>query len=144
MRNLSHRAARIRLMRIDDFWASLFGASLPPAPDLTASLCSYGREFATRFFQLRLTAYALRFATVAVIGSDWFLSSNKILPMQGTHRAGCPVRPPRLFGHDPREQAQNPNRFSRSNPIPTCPKLESAAFRNSKQFAAHSSRAQLG
>jgi hypothetical protein len=28
--------------------------------------------------------YALRFATVAVIGSDWLLSSNKILPMLGT------------------------------------------------------------
>jgi hypothetical protein len=26
----------------------------------------------------------LRFATVAVIGSDWLLSSNKILPMPGT------------------------------------------------------------
>jgi hypothetical protein len=29
-------------------------------------------------------AYALRFATVAVIGSGWFLSSNKTLPMLGT------------------------------------------------------------
>src|SRR5579872_1892664 len=28
--------------------------------------------------------YALRFATVAVIGSGWLLSSNKILPMLGT------------------------------------------------------------
>src|SRR6266851_3259515 len=29
-------------------------------------------------------------ATVAVIGSDWLLSSNKILPMLGTPRAGPP------------------------------------------------------
>jgi hypothetical protein len=28
--------------------------------------------------------YALRFATVTVIGSGWLLSSNKILPMPGT------------------------------------------------------------
>src|SRR5260370_13042397 len=28
--------------------------------------------------------YALRFATVAVIGSGWLLSSNEILPMLGT------------------------------------------------------------
>jgi hypothetical protein len=31
-----------------------------------------------------LSALALRFATVAVIGSGWLLSSNKILPMLGT------------------------------------------------------------
>ena len=40
----------------DDFWASLFPASLPPAPGLAAGSCSYGRRFATRFFQLRLAA----------------------------------------------------------------------------------------
>jgi hypothetical protein len=40
----------------DDFWASLFPASLPPAPGLTAVSCSYGRGFATRFFQLHLAA----------------------------------------------------------------------------------------
>ena len=34
----------------DDFWASLFPASLPPASSLTADLCSCGRKFATRFF----------------------------------------------------------------------------------------------
>ena len=40
----------------DDFWASLFPASLPPAPGLAADLCSCGRKFATRFFQFRLAA----------------------------------------------------------------------------------------
>jgi hypothetical protein len=40
----------------DDFWASLFPASSPPAPGLTAGSCSYGRRFATRFFQLHLAA----------------------------------------------------------------------------------------
>ena len=30
--------------------------------------------------------YALRFPTVAIIGSDWLLSSNSILPMLGTLR----------------------------------------------------------
>ena len=55
-------------MRLDDLWASLFRASLPPAPGLAASLCSCGREFAIRFFQLRLTATPCGFATVAVLG----------------------------------------------------------------------------
>src|SRR5216683_3208311 len=32
-------------------------------------------------------------ATVAVIGSDWLLSSNKILPMLGTLRAWPPGQP---------------------------------------------------
>jgi hypothetical protein len=40
----------------DDCWASLFPASWPPAPGLTAGSCSYGRKFATRFFQLHLAA----------------------------------------------------------------------------------------
>jgi hypothetical protein len=39
----------------DDFRASLFPASSLPASGLTARSCSYGREFATRFFRLGLT-----------------------------------------------------------------------------------------
>ena len=54
MQNLFPRAARLYLMRLDDLRASLFVASLPPAPGLTASSCSCGREFATRLFRLRL------------------------------------------------------------------------------------------
>jgi len=61
---------------------------------LTASSCSYGREFASRFFQLGLAAcasqHALRFATVTLIGSGWLLSSNKILPMLGTLEQAFP------------------------------------------------------
>src|SRR5260221_7435060 len=41
-------------------------------------------------FSFRLTAGPCGSATVAVIGSDWLLSSNEILPMLGTLR----VRPP--------------------------------------------------
>jgi hypothetical protein len=52
VQNLSSRADWLYLMRLDDFWASLFRASSPPAPCLTASSCSFGREFAFRFFQL--------------------------------------------------------------------------------------------
>jgi hypothetical protein len=48
-------------MRFVDLWASLFPASLPPAPGLT----------------------------VAVNGSGWLLSSNKILPMLGTLGQDC-------------------------------------------------------
>jgi len=58
VQNLSSRADWLYLMRLDDFLflfffgASLFRASSPPAPCLTASSCSFGREFAFRFFQL--------------------------------------------------------------------------------------------
>ena len=90
MQNLSPRAVWLYLMRLDDLWASLFRASLPPAPGLAASSCSYGRGFASRFFQLRLAATPCGSATVAVIGPDWLLSSNKILPMLGTPR-GVPT-----------------------------------------------------
>src|ERR1700686_1589704 len=86
MQNLSPRADWLYLMRLDDLWASLFRASLPPAPGLTASLCSCGRRFAFRFFQLHLAATPCGSATVAVIGSDWLLSSNEILPVLGTPR----------------------------------------------------------
>ncbi len=72
VQNLSPRADWLYLMRLDDLWASLFGASLPPAPGLTASSCPYGREFATRFFRLRLAAtpcVSLRLPSSAPIGS---------------------------------------------------------------------------
>ena len=72
VQNLSPRAVWLYLMRLDDPWASLLGASLPPAPGLTASSCSYGREFATRFFPLPLAAtpcVSLRLPSSAPIGS---------------------------------------------------------------------------
>jgi len=84
MQNLSPRAAWLYLMRLDDLRALLFKASLPPAPGLAASSCPYGRGFASRFFRLRLATTPCASATVAVIGSDWLLSSNKTLPMLGT------------------------------------------------------------
>jgi hypothetical protein len=40
----------------------------------------------------------LRFATVAVIGFGWLLSSNKILPMLGTLAQALLLAAPRLFG----------------------------------------------
>ena len=61
VQNLSPRADWLYLMRLDGLWASLFRASLPPAPGLTARSCSYGRGFAFRFFQLSPRGYALRF-----------------------------------------------------------------------------------
>jgi hypothetical protein len=74
--NLSSRADWLYLMRLDDLRTLLFLASLSPASGLPASSCSYGREFAIRFFQLHLAATPCGFATVALIGSDWLLSSN--------------------------------------------------------------------
>jgi hypothetical protein len=76
VQNLSPRADRLYLMRLDDPWTSLLVASLPPAPGLTASSCSYGREFATRFFRLHLAATPCVSLRLPVIGSDWLLSSN--------------------------------------------------------------------
>lgn len=84
VQNLSSRAVWLYLMRLDDLWASLLPASLPPASGLTATFCTYGRKFAFRFFQFHLAATPCGSATVAVIGSGWLLSSNKILPMLGT------------------------------------------------------------
>ena len=72
VQNLSSRAVRLYLMRLDDLWASLFPASLPPASGLTAHFCSYGRKFATRCLQLRLAAtpcVSLRLPSSAPIGS---------------------------------------------------------------------------
>ena len=72
VQNLSFRAVWLYLMRLDDLRASLFPASLPPASGLTAVLCSCGREFATRFFQLRLAAtpcVSLRLPSSAPVGS---------------------------------------------------------------------------
>ena len=70
--NLSSRAVWLYLMRLDDLWALLLPASLPPASGLIASSLVYGREFATRFFQLHLTAtpcVSLRLPSSAPIGS---------------------------------------------------------------------------
>src|SRR5277367_3141025 len=70
--NLSPRAARLYLMRLDDLWASLFVASSPPAPGLTTVSLYCGREFATRFFRLRLAAtprVSLRLPSSVPIGS---------------------------------------------------------------------------
>jgi len=72
VQNLSPRTVWLYLMCLDEFWALLFPASLPPAPGLTASSCSYGREFATRFFQLHLAATpcgSLRLPSSAPVGS---------------------------------------------------------------------------
>jgi len=72
VQNLSPRAVRLYLTRLDDLWASLLPASLPPAPGLFADSCSCGRGFATHFFRLHLAATpcgSLRLPSSAPIGS---------------------------------------------------------------------------
>ena len=86
MQNLSPRAAWLYLMRLDGLWASLFWPACRPHP---ASLpvrvpAVEGLPPASFSFTSRLRPCGS--ATVAVIGSDWLLSSNKILPMLGTHQ----------------------------------------------------------
>ncbi len=76
VQNLSPRAVWLYLMRLDELSASLFPASLPPAPGLTASFYSYPSRVCCPLLSASPCGYALRFATVAVIGSGWLLSSN--------------------------------------------------------------------
>jgi hypothetical protein len=57
---LSPRAIWLYLMRLDELWASCSLAHSRPAPCLSASSFSYGREFVFRSFILRLTASNLR------------------------------------------------------------------------------------
>jgi len=71
-------------MRLDDFRASLFPASSPPASGLTADIVFLQSRVCYALLSASPRGYALRFATVAVIGSGWLLSSNEILPMPGT------------------------------------------------------------
>ena len=67
-----------------DFWALLFPASSPPAPGLAAGIVFLRSRVCYALLSASPRGYALRFATVTVIGSGWLLSSNKILPMLGT------------------------------------------------------------
>src|SRR5258708_31681187 len=112
VQNLFPRAVWLYLMRLDDFWASLFRASLPPAPGLTASSCSY-ESLPPASFGFPLAVAPCGSATVAVIGSDWLLSSNKILPMLGTLRGRPPGRP---VGACSRAGRGRPARTRRSAP----------------------------
>jgi hypothetical protein len=54
-------------------WISCSLAHSSPTPGLTACSCSYGRAFATRFFQAGLTVSPLRFTTVVVTSSGYLL-----------------------------------------------------------------------
>jgi hypothetical protein len=72
MQNLSPRAAWLYHLRLGGLRASLLPASSPNAVGLAASSSSYGRGFATRFFQLHLPATpcaSLRLPPPAPIGS---------------------------------------------------------------------------
>jgi hypothetical protein len=73
-----------RLMRLDDLWASLFLARLAARIRPPCRFLFVRSEVCYALLSASPRGYALRFATVAVIGSDWLLSSNKILPMLGT------------------------------------------------------------
>src|SRR3970040_3027585 len=71
-------------MEFDDCWASLFLASSPPPRGLAVSSCSCGHGFASRFFQLHLTATPCGSATVTVIDSGKHLPACKTTHMLGT------------------------------------------------------------
>src|SRR3990172_1302206 len=71
-------------MEFDDCWASLFLASSPPPRGLSVSSCSCGHGFASRFFQLHLTAAPCGSATVTVISSGKHLAACKTTHMLGT------------------------------------------------------------
>jgi hypothetical protein len=67
-------------MRLDELWASLFPASLPPTSGLAAGIVFLQSRVCCALLSASPHGYALRFATVTVIGSGWLLSSNKIPP----------------------------------------------------------------
>ena len=72
---LSERAVWLYLMRLVDFGLRLFLASSSPASGLSASSCSYGRSFASRFFRLQTSrSVACTSATVTSTSSDDLLS----------------------------------------------------------------------
>lgn len=82
---LSTRAAR--LYQSASFGDSRISRSLArssPTPGLSACSCSYGRVFASPFFQPGLAASALGFATLLVTLCGYHLSDNKYMPMPGT------------------------------------------------------------
>ena len=89
---LSPRAARLYLVRLDGLRVSLFLASSPPAPGLTAGSCPCGRGFAFRFLQLHLAATPCGSAKVGSITS--FRISH---PLETAHvghtRGGFQTRP---------------------------------------------------
>ena len=82
--NLSLRADWLYLARLDDLWASLFPANSRPTPGLAARRVFLRSKVCYPLLSASPRGYALRFTTVAVIGSGWPLSSNKIRPMLGT------------------------------------------------------------
>ena len=73
---LSARAARLYLTRLSvTVGFRVFSHAYRPRLGLAAVSCSYGRAFATAFFQLiALAGSALAFTTVVVTVSDHFLS----------------------------------------------------------------------
>src|SRR6266849_134706 len=84
VQNLSPRAAWLYPMRLDEVWALLFPASSPPAHWPHCQFVYLRSKVCSPLLSASPRGYALRFATVTLIGSGWLLSSNKILPMLGT------------------------------------------------------------
>src|SRR6266702_158686 len=84
VQNLSPRAAWLYPMRLDEVWALLFPASSPPAHWPHCQFVYLRSKVCSPLLSASPRGYALRFATVTIIGSGWLLSSNKILPMLGT------------------------------------------------------------
>ena len=91
---LSPRAARLYLLRLDGLRVSLFLASSPPAPGLTAGSCPCGRGFACRFLQLHLAATPCGSAKVGSITS--FRISHPLETAHVGHTRGNPCGCPSL------------------------------------------------
>ena len=89
---LSPRAARLYLLRLDGLRVSLFLASSPPAPGLTAGSCPCGRGFACRFLQLHLAATPCGSAKVGSITS--FRISHPLETAHVGHTRGAPCGRP--------------------------------------------------
>jgi hypothetical protein len=63
-------------MRLDDLWASLFVSQLAARIRPHCQFVFLRSRVCYALLSASPRGYALRFATVAVIGPDWLLSSN--------------------------------------------------------------------
>ena len=84
VQNLSPRAAWLYLMRLDEPLGFAVRSQLAARTRPRCQFVFLRSRVCYALLSASPRGYALRFATVTVIGSGWLLSSNKILPMPGT------------------------------------------------------------
>ena len=87
MQNLSPRAVWLYPMRLDDRWTSLLPASLSPAHRPHCQFVFLRSKVCYALLSASPRGYALRFATVTIIGSGWLLSLSPETSLRMTREA---------------------------------------------------------